>query len=214
MYPLVELAVAGLWAWMAWKYGLSLEALRWGAFGTVLVGIAFTDAREFVIPHGFTFGGLALAVVLGFADGAGPGLATLHDAIFGAGLVYLIGAAAELALRKEAMGGGDVAMMAMIGAFLGWQSVLAVLFLGAVVGLVLHGVVLPFRRARGSTPTAPASDPERPASAKTAAELKAEGYLPFGVSLAIAAGLVAFLLGPGAVRDWFAAYASAIGIAP
>src|ERR1043166_4205271 len=60
MYPLVELAVALLWAWMAARHGLGLLALKGALFGTLLLGIALTDAREYIIPHEFTFGGMAI----------------------------------------------------------------------------------------------------------------------------------------------------------
>lgn len=210
MYPLVELAVAGVWGWMVWRYGLSLEAVRWAVFGTLLIGIAMTDAREFIIPHEFSFGGLAAGIVLAVGGGLGSVIGAIDGAIFGAGLVYLIGAAGEFAFKKEAMGGGDVAMMAMVGAFLGWQSVLATIFLGAVVGIVLHLAGRLFSRP------APAPAVETPAPADfdemTVAQLRAQGYLPFGVSLAIAAGVLAFLVGVDQVNAWFAWYAATIGL--
>lgn len=208
MYPLVELAVALLWGWMAWRHGVSLEAVRWAVFGTILLGIAMTDAREFIIPHEFSYGGLVLGLGFGFAAGLATGITALNDAIFGAGLVYLIGAAGELAFRKEAMGGGDVAMMAMVGSFLGWPSVVATIFAGAVVGIVLYAGLLVTRRHPAAAPAAAAADLED----KTPDQLRAEGYMPFGVPLAIAAGLLAFTVGPERVAAWFAAYAAGIGL--
>src|SRR6266540_3639251 len=53
-YPLVELATGLLWAFLAWRYDLSLEALRGAVFGTILLGIALTDARTYIIPDEFT----------------------------------------------------------------------------------------------------------------------------------------------------------------
>jgi len=63
LYPLVELTVALLWAAMVWRNGLSLEALKGALFGTLLLGIALTDAREYIIPNEFTWGGLAIGRV-------------------------------------------------------------------------------------------------------------------------------------------------------
>ena len=61
-YPLVELATALLWAYMACRHGLSLEALRGAIFGTILLGIAMTDAREYIIPDEFSLGGLVIGL--------------------------------------------------------------------------------------------------------------------------------------------------------
>jgi len=221
MYPLVELSVALMWAWMGWRHGVTIEALRWALFGTLLIGIAMTDALEFIIPHEFTFGGMVLAFVAAVSGGLGAVLGAVDGAIFGAGLVYLIGMAGEFAFKKEAMGGGDVAMMGMVGAFLGWQSVLATIFFGSIVGIVLHGLVLLTRGRKGGEAEPgdkPAADPSAPLPANPSAQdmtpdqLHASGYLPFGVSLAIAAGAIAFLIGPDRVVAWFAWYAGLIGV--
>ncbi|HEX9164997.1 MAG TPA: prepilin peptidase [Gemmatimonadales bacterium] len=220
MYPAVELLTAIIWAWCVWHWGPGAEALKWALFATILLGIAMTDAREFIIPHEFSFGGLAIGVVFGFLGGLGTGFSAINGAIFGAGLVYLIGMLGEFAFRKEAMGGGDVAMMAMVGSFLGWQSVVVTIFAGAAVGVVLHLVGQVTRRRGGEAEraSAPAADPSaapplRPSVEDlTPDELRASGYLPFGVSLAIAAGLIALVTGPQPIVDWFANYASLLGM--
>jgi leader peptidase (prepilin peptidase)/N-methyltransferase len=217
MYPAVELLTGVIWAWCAWRWGLGADAFKWALFGTILLGIAMTDAREFIIPHEFSFGGLGIGLAFGFAGGLGAGFGALDGAIFGAGLVYLIGMLGELAFRKEAMGGGDVAMMAMVGSFLGWQAVVATIFVGAAVGVVLHLVTQATRRSGGAASARPA-DPSAPPSPGPSAEemtpdeLRASGYLPFGVSLAIAAGLIALVTGPQPVIDWFANYATLLGM--
>ena len=54
--------------------------------------------------------------------------------IFGAGILYLVGSVGSFLAGREAMGGGDVAMMAMVGAFLGWESVCVTIFLGPASG--------------------------------------------------------------------------------
>ena len=208
-YPLVELATGAIWAWCAWRWGLSLEALTWALFATILLGIAMTDAREFIIPHEFSFGGLLIGLVLAFSAGLGTGLTAVHGAVLGAGVVYLIGVLGEFVFKKEAMGGGDVAMMAMVGAFLGWQSAIATLFLGAFVGVLLHGITL--LTHRGASPLPEPSEP-RSTDEMTPEELRAAGYLPFGVSLAIAAALIALLTGPAPINQWFADYAAMLGL--
>jgi leader peptidase (prepilin peptidase) / N-methyltransferase len=216
-YPLVELATAVIWGYFAWRHGLSMEALRDAVFGTLLLGIAMTDAREFIIPNEFTYGGMALGLLLSFPGGPREVVGSLQGIICGAGFLYLIGALGSFLARREAMGGGDVAMMAMVGAFLGWQSVLATIFGGACVGVVLHVVSLVLTRRRHPAPAtepaiAPANAPNTDPEFKTKEELRAEGYLPFGVSLAIAAVLIVLVDARGAIVAWFGSYADSLGL--
>jgi len=137
MYPGVELLTALIWAWMAWAYPLSLEALRAALFFTLLLGIALTDVREYIIPDEFTWGGLAIGLLFALAGGLPTLLPALTGAVVGFGLLWLVGFVGQLALKEEAMGGGDIKMMAMVGAFLGWQGVLLTIFLGALLGTII-----------------------------------------------------------------------------
>ena len=154
LYPAVEAATALIWGGSVAVLGLSLGAVELAVASTLLLGIAVSDARAFIIPHEFSLGGTAIA--LAFA--AWPEPAALADAVrgalFGAGLVLLIGELTELVLGQEAMGGGDCALMGMIGAFFGWESVWPVLALGAFVGIVLHVAVSLRRSAPADTASA------------------------------------------------------------
>ncbi|MDQ3137920.1 MAG: prepilin peptidase [Gemmatimonadota bacterium] len=138
-YPLIELGTAVLWAFMAWRHGFGIEALRGAAFATLLLGIAMTDARAYIIPHEFSIGGAVIA--LGFAVVSNGVPVTLPDALlgagFGAGLVLLIGEISELVAGQEAMGGGDCALMGMVGAFCGWEAIIPVVGAGAGISVVL-----------------------------------------------------------------------------
>jgi leader peptidase (prepilin peptidase)/N-methyltransferase len=138
MYPAIEAATALIWGGAVALLGPTLVAVQLAVASTLLLGVAVSDARAFIIPHEFSIGGTAIA--LAFA--AWPEPAALVDAVrgalFGAGLVLLVGELTELVLGQEAMGGGDCALMGMVGAFFGWESVWPVLALGAFVGIVLH----------------------------------------------------------------------------
>lgn len=177
LYPLVELAVAVLWAYMAWHDGLTLLALKGALFGTLLIGIALTDARDYIIPNEFTWGGLAIGLVLS----AGGGLDGLVQALIGAavgfGILWLVGVVGTWAFKEEAMGGGDIKMMAMVGAFVGWQGVLLTIFLGALAGTAIF---LPLTL------------------------LGRKKLVPFGVFLAIGAA-VTYLVGPTLI-EWYRRY--------
>jgi leader peptidase (prepilin peptidase)/N-methyltransferase len=168
-YPMVELAVGLIWAGSFFHLGLSWEALRGALFLSILLGIAITDGRYYIIPDEFSVGGMVLGVLLTtlalgptlplpFALVPGPtagqslwvGLALLYGeallqcvlgAALGLGLLWGVAWAGERVFRKEAMGGGDLKMMAMVGAFLGVPGVLLTVFLGALLGSVVFGPI-------------------------------------------------------------------------
>ncbi|HEV8599532.1 MAG TPA: prepilin peptidase [Gemmatimonadales bacterium] len=177
MYPLVELAVGGLWALVALRYGVGVEGLKAAVFGTLLLGIALTDAREYIIPDEFTWGGLILGLVLSAAGGIHALLLALFGAAVGFAILWLVGLVGKRVFKEEAMGGGDIKMMAMVGAFLGWQGVLLTIFLGALAG---SAIFLPL------------------------ALVGRKKLVPFGVFLALGAA-VTFLVGP-AILLWYRRY--------
>jgi leader peptidase (prepilin peptidase)/N-methyltransferase len=156
MYPAIEATTALIWGGAVALLGLGLPAVELAVATTLLLGIAVSDARAFIIPHEFSLGGTAIA--LAFAAWPEPAgvLDAVLGAFFGAGLVLLVGEVTELVLGQEAMGGGDCALMGMIGAFFGWESVWPVLALGAFIGIVLH-VLASLRR---SAPVEPAAADE------------------------------------------------------
>jgi leader peptidase (prepilin peptidase) / N-methyltransferase len=136
-YPLIELATALLWAFMAWHYGPGFKAVQGAIFFTILLGIALTDAREYIIPDEFSLGGLVVGIGFSLAGGF-AGIATaLLGAAVGFGLLWGVGAAGTRIFKEDAMGGGDIKMMAMVGAFVGWQGVLLTVFLGALLGTLV-----------------------------------------------------------------------------
>jgi len=178
MYPLIELVTAGLWAYMVWRHGLTLEGLRGAVFGTILLGIAMTDARRYIIPDEFTWGGLIIGLLLSLAGGL-PGLGTaLFGAAVGFGLLWLVGTVGTWVFKEDAMGGGDIKMMAMVGAFLGWQGVLLTIFLGALAGSLIF---VPLLLLAGQ-----------------------KKLVPFGIFLALGAA-IAYEAGP-AIIGWYSQY--------
>jgi leader peptidase (prepilin peptidase)/N-methyltransferase len=172
-YPLVELAVAALWALAFWWYGAGLDAAAAALFATILLGIAVTDARHMLIPDEYTWGGVPLGILLSLRGGSSGLLASAVGAAVGFLLLYGIAWAGEKIFKEEAMGGGDIKMMTMVGAFVGWKGVLLTLFGGALLGTVVF-IPLTIRRKR---------------------------LVPFGVFLAAAAAFT-FAFGD-AVYSWY-----------
>ncbi len=140
-YPLVELATGLIWAGSFMQQGLSVEGARGALFLTLLLGIAITDARFYIIPDQFSLGG----GLLGLALAPFPGGLTILDAVLGAavgfGVLWIVAKLGTWLFKKEAMGGGDLKMMGMVGAFLGIPGVLLTLFLGALFGTVVFGPI-------------------------------------------------------------------------
>lgn len=200
-YPAVELFVGLGWLAAVLALGPTFDALRVAVFGTVLLGIAATDAQHMLIPDGFTVFLLLWALgtaVVAHASAEPTFFAPPYEAFVGActgaGAIAIIGWLGELAFKKEAMGFGDVTMMAAVGAALGPERALLTVVLGALVGAVAAVLVLvPLALVR-----------------RRRAPLLAEGDeaapyelppVPFGVFLAPAA-LLALLAGDRAIA-WY-----------
>jgi leader peptidase (prepilin peptidase) / N-methyltransferase len=160
-YPLIELTTASLWVAAVLRHGASWQALSSALFFTLLLGIALTDARTYIIPDQFTLGGLVLGLALSFAPGGISPLQSVLGAGLGFLLLWLIAVLGEALFRKPAMGGGDIKMMAMVGAFLGPPGVLLTVFLGALAGSLIFGPI----------------------------SLKTGKLVPFGIFLALGAGI-------------------------
>jgi leader peptidase (prepilin peptidase)/N-methyltransferase len=176
-YPLIELAVALIWALMAWRHGFGLEALRGAVFVTILLGIAMTDARAYIIPDEFSLGGLVLGLAFALVAGRQAlGTALLGGAV-GFGLLWLVAVLGEAIFKQEAMGGGDIKMMAMVGAFLGWKGTLLTVFLGALIGTLVFVPLTLMGHRR---------------------------LVPFGIFLALGAAATYFV-GP-AILAWYGGY--------
>ncbi len=189
-YPAIELLLGVVWFLCAYHYGATFTAVRVAIFASLLIGIAITDLRHYVIPDGYTITGLlwtlasavAALFLIPFLDFNSP-FASLYDALIGAcvgaGAISIVGWLGEASLKKEAMGFGDVTLMAFVGAALGPGRTLLTIFLGAALGaLVFAFIVYPVtklgKNETGESPKVP--------------------LVPFGVFLA-PAGFVALLWG-------------------
>jgi leader peptidase (prepilin peptidase)/N-methyltransferase len=203
-YPLVELVVGTGW-WVAFDtFGPGFTAVRVAVFGTILLGIALTDLREYVIPDGFTLGGLVWVLgtmTVAFVRGDTSPFAGPYEAVIGActgaGMIAIVGWLGEIATRREAMGLGDVTLMAFAGAALGPTRAIVTIFLGATLGAVVFLlVVIPVMRMRR---VGGGHEQTELALGATTAELP---LVPFGVFLAPAA--MAALLWGHSLVDWIA----------
>ena len=234
-YPAIELLTAVLFlaCWLLFPPDKALAAF---VFIAILICATFIDFDHMIIPDRFTIGGFIVGVILAFfipslhgreADVAvlaslQSGLLAIIGGLIGSAVILWIGILGSIALRKEAMGFGDVKFIAAIGAFTGWQGAIFAIFGGALVGLV--GLVLFSigRRLLGQSPspkTSPAANSPSPAHDSPKEEEHAlgedeehhdeAGMISFGPMLAIG-GLIYFLIAEEWVDAYFAENAALI----
>jgi leader peptidase (prepilin peptidase)/N-methyltransferase len=134
-YPLIEVAggllAVGCVAWL----GPSPAAGAAFVFVYLLGVIAIVDWQHMIIPHTLTVAGMITGLAL--ASVAGPGLGTsLLGLLVGGGVVWVLSEAYRLLRGQAGMGGGDVMLMGMVGAFLGPWAAAAVLAAGALLGTI------------------------------------------------------------------------------
>jgi len=172
-YPALELITAAIWVGLAAVYGPTWHALQGAILFSLLLAIALIDGQHYLIPDALSLGGLGAGLALSLLPGAPTPLVSVLGAALGFGVLLAVGILGEWAFRKPAMGGGDMKMMAMVGAFLGPAGAMLTIFLGAVVGTVVFGPV----------------------------SLKTKKDVPFGVFLALGA-VIAFLFGDSIVEGY------------
>jgi leader peptidase (prepilin peptidase) / N-methyltransferase len=133
-YPAVEALTGAGYAFFAVVDGLGMPLLRDLVFFSLLVPIVFIDIDHRIIPDELSLGGLAAGLLLSFLPGGDvPG--SLAGAAVGGGILFVTAAAYEKATGREGMGGGDIKLIAMIGAFLGWRGALLTIFAGSLLGV-------------------------------------------------------------------------------
>jgi leader peptidase (prepilin peptidase)/N-methyltransferase len=203
-YPAVELLTAALFVGVAWHDKLSAALPFDLVFASALLALVFIDAEHMILPNVITYPGIAFAVVARVAiplltdtphfddipslsHGALAGMplwvislaGALIGALIGGGSLWLMGWTWEKLRGIEAMGLGDVKMMFMVGAYLGWRLTILTIFVGVLSGSVI-GILLMARQGKRNM----------------------QMLLPFGVFLGL--GAIAALLFGAPLVEWYA----------
>lgn len=138
-YPLVELITAALALLLFLQFGLTLKFLTFFIFTAVLIVITFIDLDHQIIPDVLTLPGIPIFFLLAIFMVKVPWLEALIGLLIGGGMLFAIAFVYQLITKREGMGGGDIKLLAMIGGFLGWKSLIFILlfssFSGAIVGI-------------------------------------------------------------------------------
>jgi len=141
-YPLVEILNGSAYLFFFFQYGVTFDFLIFGFLASALIVIFFVDIDFQIIPDLITLPGMVLGLAVSFLPG-GIGIAdSLVGLVVGGGVLYLIAILGDWLFKKESMGGGDIKMTAMLGAFLGWQKVVLIFFAGAFIGLFVSIIMM------------------------------------------------------------------------
>jgi leader peptidase (prepilin peptidase)/N-methyltransferase len=137
-YPIVELATGLLFLLVAWLTPAGPLLVARLLFVVILVVLFGIDLHHQILPNVITLPGIAIGFLFSLVTPPGW-MNSLIGIALGGGVLYAIAAAYYAVRREEGLGMGDVKMLAMIGAFLGWKAVLVTLilssFAGALVGI-------------------------------------------------------------------------------
>ena len=140
-YPIVEVLSGILPVLLFIRFGASTPFYVFWPLSCVLLVLSFIDLDLRIIPDRITLPGIVVGLIVAPLVGLLGFWGSLLGVLVGGGALYLIGILGELFLKKESMGGGDVKLAAMLGAFMGWKLVLVALFIaffaGAVVGVIV-----------------------------------------------------------------------------
>ncbi|PLX85752.1 MAG: prepilin peptidase [Desulfuromonas sp.] len=176
-YPLVEALTGLLFVLVLYRFGFHLATPVYWVLAAALVTITFIDLDHQIIPDVISLPGIGVGFLCSFAIPWISWSDSLFGILLGGGSLFLVAVGYEFLAKKEGMGGGDIKLLAMLGAFLGWQAVLPVIFLSSLVGSLVGVPLMLIKKSDGKL------------------------AIPFGPFLAL--GAVVFLLwGPPLVR-WY-----------
>ncbi|MDD4956456.1 MAG: prepilin peptidase [Candidatus Omnitrophica bacterium] len=160
-YAIVELLTAFTGMGLLSIFSLTPEFFVYWIFSAMLIIVVFVDIEYQEIPDVVSLPGVVVGLILmtvlrldGSATYAGSFFDSLLGILAGGGSMFLLGVIGELIFRKEALGGGDVKLMAMIGAFLGWKLVIVTFFMAPFFGSVA-GLIMKFKFKKDIIPYGP-----------------------------------------------------------
>jgi len=136
-YPLVEFLTGLLAVLLFMKFGPTLNFLVFFIFTAVLIVITFIDLDHQIIPDILSLPGIPLFFLAAVFIVKLPWLEALIGLLIGGGVLLTIALVYELITKREGMGGGDIKLLAMIGGFLGWKSLIFVLLFSSLTGAVI-----------------------------------------------------------------------------
>ncbi len=176
-YPIIELTNALGYTAILWRFGWGWESVVYGLFFSALLTITWIDWDYQIIPDVISLPGIIIGVATASTVLPTGFVNSILGIVVGGGILWFMAWLSPFLFGKEGLGGGDIKLLAMVGAFLGWKATLTTLMLASVVGAVV-GIILILVKV-----------------------LKRGQYIPFGPYLALGATLTLFY---GAeLMDWY-----------
>jgi len=146
-YPLIELSNGLLYIFLYHQYHLSVQTVVFALLATSLLIVSCIDIAHTIIPDAITLPGIVVGICTSlWLTPVGVRNAVL-GVVLGGGLFLLMAVLSVIILKREGMGGGDIKLIAMLGAFLGWHAILVTIFLAAALGACV-GLSLIFLRRK------------------------------------------------------------------
>lgn len=209
-YPFVEALTGLIFLAVFWQHGLTPATAVYMILGASLIVVTFVDIDHWIIPNEITFPGIPLGIVWGIAvmvlgEQTGGLIPRAYEDVFdaligvavGGGSLYLMDKLSLVLLGKRGMGFGDVKLLAMLGAFFGWQSVIFIIMLASFIGSTLGIAMIALSPNKDDEESEEDTETKEETTAvidDDDEELPEGHYLQFGPCLA-AAGLVVMLFG-------------------
>jgi leader peptidase (prepilin peptidase)/N-methyltransferase len=176
-YPLIEAANAVGYGVIFWHFGVGCASVAYAVLFSALLVVTGTDFTHQMIPNAVTIPGILIGLLCATTVLPVGWVNSVLGVLVGGGLLWLLAWVSPYLFGKEGMGGGDIKLLAMIGAFLGWKATLLTVMIGASVGSVV-GVGLISLNV-----------------------IKKDDYIPFGPFLALGAVLSLFFHEP--LFEWY-----------
>ena len=136
-YPIIELCMALLSIALFKRFGPSFAFIYYFPFLAALLVITFIDIQHQIIPDVISLPGILVGFSGSFFCSQLNWQQSALGILIGGGILYAIALGYYLLTKREGMGGGDIKLLAMIGAFLGWQSLLFVVFTSSLTGSII-----------------------------------------------------------------------------
>ena len=176
-YPLVEVLMGAGFAGLYWHLGWSWTLLEDLVFLFGLVTVSFIDFDHMILPDVFTLSGIVIGLIGAWLNPEREFMPSLIGVVVGGGALWLVAYLYYVLRNQEGMGGGDIKLLAWIGAVLGWKAIPFVVLVSSIVGSVV-GLIIAIRTKGGLGAS-----------------------IPFGPYLAL--GAIILLLGGNHLADWY-----------